>query len=768
MTRPTTPRRVLIIVENLPVPFDTRVWNEATTLAAHGYEVSVICPIADGYERRFEVIGGVFVYRHPLPSGDGALAYIAEYLVASFRQFRLAWRAWRERGFDVIHACNPPDTVFVLGLFYRLLGKRFIFDHHDLSPELYSVKFGRRDLFYKLLLRLERWTFRAADVVIATNESYRRVAIERGGVDPRRVWVVRSGPRPERMRIVPPNPTLRRGRKYLVGYVGLMARQEGIGHLLEAVRYIVHDLGRHDVQFHLVGDGSELQTLREQSVSLRVADYVTFVGRVGDNDLVEMLSTADVCVSPDDANELNDKSTMNKIMEYMAVGKPIVQFETTEGRFSAQDASLYARPHDAEDFAAKIVELLGDPERRKAMGEVGRERVRNELAWSHQVPNLLAAYDAAFGAGPASPTGSVIGEPEGGNPRSEPAEITVKGNRGEVPAVRLHGETVVLPGKWLRIARIHDEDWVAGSSIDEPESFIRRLKSVSPRPDIFTFAQHVSESQPRYPYAFEWEDAAAISITTYADWWNGLPQVARKNVRRAARRGVVVERVAFDDALIRGIKEIYDETPIRQGRRFWHYGKDLESVKRANASYLDRSEFLAAYHDRALIGFIKLVYVDDVARIMQILCRQGHSDKRPSNALLARAVEACCQRGMTYFIYGRYSYGSKTESSLIDFKRRNGFERIQFPRYFVPLTRKGEAAMALKLHLGFERLVPRRVTHFLLNARAALFARNLAGSSAWKASCQTTRSEAAANRAAGRSDVRSPGAGVAQDRAADP
>lgn len=399
MTSAARPRRVLIIVENLPVPFDTRVWNEATALAAEGYEVSVICPVAEGFEKRFEVIDGVFIYRHPLPSAAGGkLAYLGEYAIAWFWQFCLAWRVLLERGFDVIHACNPPDTVFLIGLFFKLLaGKRFVFDHHDLSPELYTVKFGRRDLVYKLLLRLERWSFQVADVVIATNESYRRVAVDRGGVEPGRVWVVRSGPKPERLRVVPPNPALKRGRDYLVGYVGVMARQDGVHYLLEAARHIVRDLGRRDVHFNLVGGGPEIAALRAQSVSLGVADYVTFAGRVPDGELVEMLNTADVCVNPDEVNEMNDQSTMNKVMEYMALGKPIVQFETIEGRFSAQSAALYARPNDARDLAAKILELLADPDRRTAMGAVGLERIRSELAWRHQAVQLLAAYDAAFG-----------------------------------------------------------------------------------------------------------------------------------------------------------------------------------------------------------------------------------------------------------------------------------------------------------------------------------------------------------------------------------
>jgi len=397
VTAAARPRRVLIIVENLPVPFDTSVWNEATALAAEGYQVSVICPTAEGFERRFETVDGIAIYRHPLPAdGRGRRAYAAEYAIAWCWKFYLAWRVLLERGFDVIHACNPPDTIFLIGMMFKPLGKRFVFDHHDLSPELYAVKFGRRDLVYRLLLTLERWSLRAADVVIATNESYRRVAVDRGGVEPERVWVVRSGPRSERMRIVPPNPVLKRGREHLVGYVGVMARQDGVQYLLEAARHIVHDRGRRDVHFQLVGGGPEIEALRAQSVALGIADYVTFAGRVPDRELIEMLNTADVCVSPDEVNEMNDKSTMNKVMEYMALGKPIVQFETTEGRVSAQSAALYARPNDARDLAENVLELLADPDRRRVMGGVGRERVRSELAWQHQAVNLLAAYDAAF------------------------------------------------------------------------------------------------------------------------------------------------------------------------------------------------------------------------------------------------------------------------------------------------------------------------------------------------------------------------------------
>ncbi len=246
---------------------------------------------------------------------------------------------------------------------------------------------------------LERMTFRTADVSIATNESYRRIAIERGGMAPEKVFVVRSGPKLDRLKVLPPVPELKKGRRYLVGYVGVMGRQEGIDYLLQAVRHIVMRLGRTDVHFGLVGGGTSLEEMKAMAVELGVADFVTFTGRVPDQPMLEMLNTADVCVNPDVANEMNDKSTMNKIMEYMALGKPIVQFDLTEGRYSAQEASLYARPNDAVDLAEKIVRLLDDEGARKRMGEFGRRRVQQELAWEYETPKLLAAYEALFAAG---------------------------------------------------------------------------------------------------------------------------------------------------------------------------------------------------------------------------------------------------------------------------------------------------------------------------------------------------------------------------------
>ncbi len=394
-----TRRRVLIIVENLPSPFDRRVWQEACALRDAGYVVSIICPTGRGCERKFESTDGIHIYRYNLPiEAAGPAGYAVEYAIALAQSFVLAWRVLLTRGFDVIHACNPPDLFFLIGGFFRLFGKKFVFDHHDLNPELYEAKFGRRDFFHRLLLKLEHWTFRAADVSIATNESYRRIAIGRGRMPPERVHVVRSGPSLERLKILPPDERLKCGRRYLVGYVGVMGKQEGIDYLLRAARHIALDLGRTDVHFGLVGGGTSLKEMKALARELGVADYVTFTGRVPDEEMLAMLNTADVCVNPDVANEMNDKSTMNKIMEYMALGKPVVQFDLTEGRCSAQQASLYARQNDPFDLAAKIVELLDDPARRAAMGAFGRRRVLNELEWRHEAPKLLAAYQALWQA----------------------------------------------------------------------------------------------------------------------------------------------------------------------------------------------------------------------------------------------------------------------------------------------------------------------------------------------------------------------------------
>ncbi len=392
-------RKVLIIVQNLPVPFDRRVWQEATELAANGYGVSIICPVGRGYNARYECIGGIHIYRHPLPlEAKGALGYLFEYSTSLFWEFVLSWRVLFKQGFDIIHACNPPDNIFLIAGFFKMFGgKQFLFDHHDINPELYEAKFGRRDFFYKIMLWWERLTFMLADVSIATNDSYRRIAVERGKMNPDKVFVVRSGPSLERMRIIPPLQELKQGKQFLVGYVGVMGQQEGIPYLIDAADHIVNKLGRTDVHFTLVGGGPALEDMKKIVVAKGLTGYMNFTGRVPDQDLLEVLNTADVCVNPDEVNAMNDKSTMNKIMEYMALGKPIVQFDVTEGKFSAGEAALYAKPNNAVDLAEKIVTLLDNPEQRAAMGAFGRRRVENDLAWNYEAPKLLAAYAAAFG-----------------------------------------------------------------------------------------------------------------------------------------------------------------------------------------------------------------------------------------------------------------------------------------------------------------------------------------------------------------------------------
>lgn len=394
---PLKGRRILIIVENLPVPFDRRVWLEARTLVAAGAGVSVICPTGKGHDARHEVIEGINVYRHPLPlDAKGAAGYLLEYGAAFWHESRLAWKILFRHGFDVIHGCNPPDLIFLVALQFRLLGKRFVFDHHDINPELYEAKFGRRGVFWRLMVLLERLTFAAARVSIATNESYRRIAIERGRMDPEAVFVVRSGPDLDRLRPVAPVRHWHNGRRHLVGYVGVMGDQEGIDLLLEAAR-LLKERGRDDIQFVLVGGGPALDGLRGLAGRLGVADRVTFTGRAPDEVLFEVLSSADICVNPDRVNPMNDKSTMNKILEYMAFARPIVQFDVTEGRFSAGEASLYARPDDVADLADRIAALLDDPEARARMGRIGRERVETRFAWPFQIDPLIAAYRRVFG-----------------------------------------------------------------------------------------------------------------------------------------------------------------------------------------------------------------------------------------------------------------------------------------------------------------------------------------------------------------------------------
>lgn len=390
-------KKILIIVENLPVPPDRRVWQEAKVLHEAGCEVSIICPIGRGYHKKHEILDGIHIFRHPLPfEADGALGYLLEYSSALFWEFMLAWRVLFTRGFDAIHACNPPDTIFLIGLVFKLLGKKFVFDHHDLSPELYIVKFGRKGFFHRILLLMERLTFRAATVSIATNESYKRVAIERGGCDEEKVFIVRSAP--DMSNIMPSsiNESLYNGRKHIVGYVGVMASQDGIDGLLRVAKIIVKDCRYTDVQFVLIGGGTELESLKKYAVELGISEFVTFTGWLKGDELLIALNTIDIGAAPDMADDYNDKCTMNKIMEYMALAKPIVQYDVTEGRYSAQEASLYAEKNDETSFAHKLLELLNNKELRKEMGLIGKRRMEEVLDWQYEKPKLIAAYKKLF------------------------------------------------------------------------------------------------------------------------------------------------------------------------------------------------------------------------------------------------------------------------------------------------------------------------------------------------------------------------------------
>lgn len=385
-------KHVLIIVENLPVPFDRRVWQEATTLKDNGVRVSVICPKMKGYTKSFECLDGIDVYRHPLPvEGTGAAGYLLEYGTALFWEFILSWKIFCKKKFHVIQGCNPPDLIFLVALSFKWLGVKYVFDHHDINPELYQAKYERKGFFYRLLILAEKLTFRVADYSIATNESYKDIAIRRGKMPPDKVAVIRSGPKLDRLIPNTGNGKYKKGRSYMVGYVGVIGAQEGLDLLLDSISQIIPK--RKDVQFAIVGGGTELNKIKDLTNKMGLKDYIDYYGRVDDETMVEILNTADICVNPDRPTEMNNLSTMNKIMEYMALKKPIVQYDLKEGRFSAAYASLYASALNRTDFADKILYLLDNPEDRLKRGEFGYHKVLNELSWEFESRKLIAFYE---------------------------------------------------------------------------------------------------------------------------------------------------------------------------------------------------------------------------------------------------------------------------------------------------------------------------------------------------------------------------------------
>ena len=398
--------RVLHLSENLPLPFDRRVWMELNALRSGGYEVSAICPMGENWTAAYEVLDGIHLWRYPPPPPTrGTLSYVWEFLYCWLQTARLSLTVLARRGFDVVHAANPPDTFWALALVYKLFGKRYVFDHHDLCPELYVARFGERrqgDVLHRLLGTLEWAQFRTADLVISTNESYRQVALTRGGVPGDRVVVVRSGPSRERFATVRPvDESLKRGRPLLVAYLGVMAPQDGVDHLLRAAAHLVHVRGRSDVSFTLIGAGDSFDDLRRLCRELSLDGEVEFTGRVPDAEVERVLATADVCVCPDPRNPLNDVSTMNKILEYMACGRPIVAFDLREHRYSAGEGALYAEPNRDDDLAERILELLDDPPRRARMGEYNRRRFLDAMAWEYSKGELLRAYERLCGPKPS-------------------------------------------------------------------------------------------------------------------------------------------------------------------------------------------------------------------------------------------------------------------------------------------------------------------------------------------------------------------------------
>ncbi len=386
--------RVLMLLENGPYPRDSRVRAEAEALTGVGYEVTVICPTWDR-EQRVENVNGVRVYRYPaLPEMDGLLGFIAEYSYALNVTFLITLFVWIRHGFDAIHSHNPPDLFVFIALFFKPFGKKFVFDHHDLSPEVYQARTptGGNNVLYQILVGLEKLSLRVADLVIATNESYKRLEMDRGRVPEDRVTIVRNAPDLNRLKTTTPSASLREKAGTILCYVGEMGYQDGLDYLMRSLRHLRYDLGETDFYCVLMGKGPELENLKALSKELDIEENVWFFGWANGEQLSEVLSTTDICVDPDPSNPFNDRSTMIKMAEYMAFAKPIVAFDLPEHRFTAEDAALYVQDNNELEFAKAIKLLMGNPELRKTMGESGQQRVMSKLSWQHSAKNLTQAY----------------------------------------------------------------------------------------------------------------------------------------------------------------------------------------------------------------------------------------------------------------------------------------------------------------------------------------------------------------------------------------
>lgn len=394
---------VLVIIQNLPFRIDRRVRSECRALTDAGYRVSVVCPQENGDEPASFQVDEVTVHSYPPPpESRGVMGYVREFVVCWWRTARAAARVHRDAPFQVIQACNPPDTYWLLALLWRLRrGVRFVYDQHDLCPEVYVAKFGRRDVLYKALLLLERATYRTADHVISTNGSYQQIALERGHVDPSRSSVVLSTPDADLMHRGDPEPGARDLGKHLVCYVGIMGSQDGVDRLLAAIEHVVKVRGRTDVRFALLGFGDALEELRADCTRRGLDLWVQFTGRVDHAAIGRWLSSADLGVTPDPPSEFNDRSTMNKTLEYMAHELPVVASDLTETRRSAGEAARYVPGTDPAAFGDAILEILDDPDRGREMGLAGRARIEGELSWRRQAETYVRVFDGLTGRTPA-------------------------------------------------------------------------------------------------------------------------------------------------------------------------------------------------------------------------------------------------------------------------------------------------------------------------------------------------------------------------------
>jgi len=386
--------RVLMLIENAPFPFDRRMRHFAEALRGAGYNVTVICPRGKEFDQSgYEEIDGIRVYRYPpLFQASGKLGYLFEYGWALFCLGALALMVWMRGGFDIIHCANPPDLLFLIASPFRLLGKKVVYDQHDLCPELYESKFQRRGGVYRTLLFLERQSYHTADLVISTNQSYRDIARERGDVADERSAIIRNGVDISRFHRRTPRPELKRQFPYMAVYLGVMGRQDGVDRVVHAAHHVVHTFGRRDVLFAMIGKGECWFELQRLSRELKVADFITFLGHVSDDSLLDYLSTADLCLAPDPPDRMNQLSTMTKIMEYMACQQPIVSFDLLETRRSAGDAALYVDHEDTRIFAHAVLGLLDDPARREKMGEIGLQRSVQLVGLDRSRTLLLEAY----------------------------------------------------------------------------------------------------------------------------------------------------------------------------------------------------------------------------------------------------------------------------------------------------------------------------------------------------------------------------------------